>query len=164
LRLPPSGTRLDSLEEGWWVELDNCGKEFAVIVYGQQANRDWQFKAARAAGAGVEVEDALLLVEVGHVGVAEEDGGELSGGWVEVKGVQVVEHVDVTALDEDYIGLRELTTRAFAVYVAANGGDGGDLLKLLEDGDLADVAEVKDAVDAGECGQNLGTEEAVGVA
>jgi hypothetical protein len=75
-----------------------------------------------------------------------------------------VEHVDVAAGDEGHFGLRQLTAGAFAVHVAADGGDGSDLAQILEDGSLAYVAEVEDALDAGESGDDFGTEETVGIA
>jgi len=51
----------------------------------QHADGDWQFEAARAAGAGIEVEDASFRNVIGDVGVAIEDGGELGGGGIEVE-------------------------------------------------------------------------------
>jgi hypothetical protein len=96
--------------------------------------------------------------------VAEEDGGELGGGGVEMQGGEVVEQVEVVAFKEDDFSFRELAAWAFAVGVATDGGDGGELAQFLEDGDFADVAEVEDGFDSGQGGSDFGTEQAVGVA
>jgi hypothetical protein len=121
---------------------------------------DWKLEAARAAGAGVEVEHAFFRDEIGDVGVAVEDGGEFGGGGIEVEGFEVVQHVEVEAgvgrvFDEDDFGFGELGAGAFAVDVAADGGDGSDFGELIEDGDFSYVATVENAVDALEGGQRL---------
>jgi hypothetical protein len=138
--------------------------EFAVWPDGQQADGHWEFEAARAAGAGIEVEHSLFVYEVGDMRVAVEHGGEPSGCWIEVERAQVVEHVDIAVGDEDDFGFGEFAARAFAIDIAAYGCDWSDLAQLFEDGDFADVAEVKDAVDTGESGSYFWAEEAVGVA
>jgi hypothetical protein len=96
--------------------------------------------------------------------VAVEDGGELACCGVKMQRLEVVKHVDVAAFDEGYFGFGELTARAFAIYVAADRGDGGDFLEDFQDGGFAYVAEVQDAFYALECGEDLGAEKAVGVA
>ncbi len=65
--------------------------------------------------------------------------------------------------DEDDFGFRQLGAGAFAIDVAADGGDGRDFGELVEDGDLAHVADVEDVVDAAECWGDFRAEEAVGV-
>jgi hypothetical protein len=134
----------------------------------QKADRDGKLKAARAAGAGVEIEHTFLRDEIRDVGVAMEDRGELCGCGVKVERLEVVQHVDVEAavgrvFDEDDVGFGELGAGAFAVDVAANGGDGSDFGEIVEDGGFANVAEVEDAVDAVKGGSNFRTEETVGV-
>jgi len=57
------------------MQLDDLGVELAVLADSQQTHRNRQIEAARAAGAGIEVEHALAAVEVRHVRVAEEHGG-----------------------------------------------------------------------------------------
>ena len=102
--------------------------------------------------------------DAGDMGMAVEDGGESSGGRVEVEGVEVVERVDVAVGNEDDFGFREFAAGTFAVDVTADRGYGGDFAQVIENGDFAYVAEVEDARDAGEGGEDFGAEEAVGVA
>jgi hypothetical protein len=134
----------------------------------QQADCDWKIEAARAAGAGVEVEDAFFRDEIRHVGVAVEDGGEFGSGGVEVKSLEIVEHVDVEAcvgrvLDEHDFGFGQLCAGAFSVNIAANGGDRSDFGEFGQYRGIADVADMQDAVDALESGSDFGTKETVGI-
>ena len=146
-----------------YVQRDNLRLEFSIFLNRQQADGNGQFKAAGAAGAGVEVEDSFFGYVVGDVGVAVKDGGEFGGGGVEVDGLEVVEKIEVAVLKEDDFGFGELGAEALAVDVAADGGYGGDGSQLGEDGDFAYVAYVEDVVDAAEGGEDFRTEEAVGV-
>jgi hypothetical protein len=134
----------------------------------QNSDRDWEFKAAGTAGAGVEVEDALLRNEIGNVGMAVEDGGEFGCGGIEAQSLEIVEHVDAEAgsgriLDEDDVGFGQLGAGAFAVDVAANGGDGSYFGEFVEDGGIADIADMQDTVDALESGSDFRAKETVGV-
>jgi hypothetical protein len=97
-----------------------------------------------------------------------EDGGELGGGGIEVKGLKVVQHVDVEAgvgwvFDEDNFGFRQLGAGTIDIDIAADGGDGSNFGEFIEDGDFSYVATVKNAVDASEGGSDFRAEEAVGV-
>jgi len=151
----------------------NLCLQLSTRIRRQKSDRDRQLEAAWAAGAGVEIEHAFLRDEIGDVGVAVKDGGELGGGGIEVQGFEVVEHVEIETrvrrvLDEDDFGFGQLAARAFDVDVAANGGDGSDLGELIEDGDFSYVATVEDAVDAQEggaaqCRKYFGAKEAVGI-
>jgi len=76
-------------------EGDDLGVEAALFIEGEEADGYGQVKAAGAAGAGVEVEDAAFVGDGGDVGVAVEDGGEFCCGGVEVEGAEVVEHIEV---------------------------------------------------------------------
>ena len=58
---------------------------------------DGEVEAARAGAAGVEVEDALAVVDGGFVGVAVEDDCDAGGLGFEVQVVEGVEHVDQAA-------------------------------------------------------------------
>ena len=85
-----------------------------------------------------------------------------------MQGLEVVEHVDVETgmgrvLDEDDVGFGELAARAFAVDVAADGGDGRDLGEIFENGHFAHVATVKNAIDAGEGRKDFRAEKAVSI-
>ena len=140
----------------------------AFAVHSERADGDGEVEAAGAAGAGIEIEDALFVGDAGDVGVAVEDGGEPPGHGIKMEGVQVVEHVDVAGFllqvfDEDDFGFGEFGAGAFAVDVAADGGYWGDFAEVVEDGDFAYVAQVKNARDTGEGGEDFGAEEAVGV-
>ncbi len=137
-------------------------------IHRQKPHGHRQVEAARAAGAWVEVEDAFLRDEIWDMSVAVEDGGKSGCYGVEVEGLKAVEHVEVKArvgrvLDEDDVGFGQLAAGAFAVDVAADGGDGSDLLELGQDGEFSHVAAVKDSLDAGEGWQDFGTKEAVGI-
>ena len=144
-----------------WEDLRPAPQDFAE---GEQADGHWKLEAAWAARAGIEVKNALASVEVGDVGVAEEDGSEFAGGRVKVERVQVVEHVDVAVRNEDHIGFGEFAAGAGAVDVAADRGDGGDFGQLFEDRDLPNVAEVQDTFDACKGLGHLGAVEAGSVA
>ena len=128
--------------------------EFSVFGDREHADGDGKVEAAGAAGAGIEIEDALFVGDAGDVGVAVEDGGEPPGHGIKMEGVQVVEHVDVAGFllqvfDEDDFGFGEFGAGAFTVDVAADGGYRGDGFEFAMDGDFAYVAEVEDALDAG---------------
>lgn len=151
-----------------YAEQDDPRFQLSVFGFVEQPDGDGQLEAAGAAGARVEVEHAFLRDKIRDVGVAVEDGGEFGGRGVEVKRLEVVEHVDVEAgvgrvFDEDDVGFGEFCAGAADVDIAADGGDGCDFGEFGEDGDFADVAKVEDAVDAAEGGCDLRAEEAVGV-
>ena len=139
----------------------------------QYSDGYWQVEAAWAAGARIEIEDSFLRDEIRDVGVAVEDGGELRRRRIQVQCLQVVEHVEVEAgvrraLDEDDVGFRELGAGAFAVDVAADGGDGSDPGEFVEDGDFSYVAAVQDTVHAREGraakrGKDFRPKQAVGI-
>jgi len=145
-------------------QVDDFRFEIAALGDREDSDGHRQLKAARAAGAGVEIEHALLRVEVRDMGVAVEDGREFGCCGVEVQSFEVVQHIEVAIVDEDYFGLRQLGTITLAIDVAAHGGDGSHFGELVEDGDFADVAEVKDAIDTAKGGSDFGAEEAVRVA
>ena len=60
-----------------------------------QGNR--QGEAPRPGRAGIEVEDAVPLLLVGVVGVAEDHRRQAGGGGLQVQGVKFVEDVEVDA-------------------------------------------------------------------
>jgi len=159
---------------GLWIhflsdgKVDDLGCEFVAGAEVESSDGDRKVEAARAAGAGVEVEDAFFCIEVWDVGVAVENGGKFGGRGIEVEGFEVVEHVEVDALvrrvlDENDVGFGEIGAGAVAIDVAADGGDGSDFGELVEDGDFADVADVEDAVDTVESGDDFRAEQAMGV-
>ncbi len=96
--------------------------------------------------------------------VAEEHGGKLPGGWVEMQRVQVVEHVDVAAIEKQYIGLRKFTAWAFAVNVSADRRHGSNLPQRFENGRFANIAEVQNALDSSQRRRNLRPQQAMGIA
>ena len=71
-------------------QVDDVGV-YAVFVHLDNAERDGQFKTAGAAGAGVEIEHFLAVLDGGAMGVTVEDGGEFGGGGIEVEGAEVME-------------------------------------------------------------------------
>lgn len=134
----------------------------------QDSDCDWKFEAARAAGAGIEVEDAFFRDEIWNVGVAVEDSGKFGGRRIEVEGFEVMQHVDVEAgvgrvLDEHDFSFGQLGAGAFSVDVAANGGYGSDLSEFGQYRGIADVADMQYAVDTLESGSDFRAKEAVGI-
>jgi hypothetical protein len=134
-----------------------------VVLNAQQGAGDGEVEAAGARRAWVEVEDSLVVLHGGIVGVAVEDNRDAGGLRVEVEVFAGVDHVDQTAGQLDGLGGGEEGAGTVGVDVAADGGDGGDTGEVDEDGGIADVAGVKDVIDTGQGGKDFGAEEAVGV-
>src|SRR6185437_9092879 len=144
--------------------MNNFRFEIAFGGDGEQRYGHRQIEAARPAGAGIQIEDAFALIEIGDVSVAGEDSGEAAGGGIEMEGLEVVKHVDVEAFGKGDLSLRQLGALPFPVDVATDGGDGRDFAEFLKDGEFAHVAAMEDEVHAGKHGDDFGTEEAVRVA
>jgi len=140
------------------IQRDDLRFEFAIFADRQQPDGNGQLKPPWAARTGVEVENPFAHVEVGHMRVAEEDGGKLPCRGVEVQRIQVMKHVDVAIRDEHNVGLGQFAAWALAVHVAANRGDRSDVGELFQNRDFADVAEVENAVYSGQRGGNFGAE------
>ena len=142
--------------------------QISVRFNRQDSDCDWKLEAARAAGAGIEVEDTFFRDEIRDVGVAVEDCREFCGHGIEVQGFEVVQHVDVEAgvgrvLDEHDFGFGKLGAGAFSVDVAANGGDGSDLGEFGQYRGIADIADMQYALDAFESGRDFRAKETVGI-
>jgi hypothetical protein len=149
-----------------WFELSQQGDDFGggfACVEAEQGVGDGEVEAAGAAASGVEVEDALAVLDAWLVGVAVEDDAEAGGLGLDVEVGKVVEHVDEAAAELEGFGGGEVGAGAVAVDVAANGGDGSNVAEGFEDVGVADVAGVEDVVDAREEREKLWAEEAVGV-
>ena len=144
-------------------EVNERGQELAFANF-KHADGDGQLKAARAAGARIEVKDTLSVRDVWLVRMAVEDGGESGCCGVKVKRGEVVEQIEVVAFKEKYVCFRQVSTGTGTVDIAANGVDGSDLPERFEYLGVANVAEVKDVVDAAQGGPYLRTQQAVGVA
>jgi hypothetical protein len=129
----------------------------------QEREGDGEVEAAGADTAGVEVEDAMVVVDVGAMRVTEDDDADVGDVRVEVEVVDGVEHVEETAGELNGFGGGELGAGAVGVDVAADGGDGRDAAEFGEDVGVADVAGVKDVIDTSEGGEELWAEETVGV-
>ena len=84
--------------------------------------------------------------------MAVENGGEFRGSGVEVESAEVVEQVNIVALEEQDVGFRQAAAGAGAIDVAAHRVNRGDLGEGFEDGWIADIAEVKDVLDACQSG------------
>lgn len=128
-----------------------------------QSERYGEAEAAGPATSRVEEQDALAAFDERLVGVAEDDQGDAGGGGVKVKLGDRVEHVDQVSGELDGFGRGQAGAGTGAVDVAANGGDRGDGAEGIKDGRVADITGVEDGVDAGDGGEDLGSEEAVGV-
>ena len=124
---------------------------------------DGELEAAGTGAAGVEIEDALVDIRRGLVGVAEDHDGDAGGLGLEVEVCDGMQHVDQMAVELDGFGGGELGGGAGRVDVAADGGDGCDDSEAVEDGDVADVPSVEDVGRAAESVEGFGAEQAVGV-
>jgi hypothetical protein len=158
------GSRRDSCD----LQVNDLGFQFSERADCQQADCDWKFEAAGAAGAGIEIEHAFLRDEIWNMRVAMEDGGEFCCGGIEVQGFEVVQHVDVEAgvvrvFDEHDVGFGQLSAEAFSVDVAADRRDRSDLRELGQYRGIADVADMQDTVDTFESGGDFRAKETVGI-
>ena len=129
----------------------------------QPGEGDGEREAAGTAASGIEIKDVVAVLDERLMGVAVDDDGDSGCTGVEVEVVDGVEHVDEAAVELDGFGCREIGAGAVEIDVAANGGDGSDRAESVKDVGVADVAGVEDVVGTGDGGEELGTEQAVGV-
>jgi len=146
------------------VDLDDFRLDFAVRVYVQVAHRHIEVEAPRTAGTGIEIEHSPVAADAGYVRVPVEDRGKLRSRRVQVQRADVVQQVEVSALDEQDFRFGQAGARSFPVDVAAHRGDGRDPAQGLEDFGVAHIAEVKNALHAGQERRNLRAKQAVRVA
>jgi hypothetical protein len=82
---------------------------------------------------------------------------------IEVKHMQIVQHVNAASIQLDHLGLRQQGTRAASIYIPANRGDRSQLSKLVENRWIAHVAGVEDVFDAAKRLDGFGSQQAVRV-
>jgi hypothetical protein len=92
----------------------------------QASGGDRQLESSRAGAAGIEVEDAVLCLLLGHVAVTVDDHAETRGFRLEIELGEIVENVDRDAGKLDYFGLGQFLRPRGGVDIAADCGDGGD--------------------------------------
>ena len=110
---------------GLGEEGENFGGGVAVLDAEEGAG-DGEGEAAGACAAGVEVQDAVAVLDGGLVGVPVEDNADACGLGVEVEVVEGVKDVDEAAGELDGLGGGKEGAGAVGVDVAADGGDRGD--------------------------------------
>src|ERR1700678_1267294 len=79
--------------------------KLSIFPNRQQPQRDGQLEAPRTAASGIEIQHALLLIESRLMRVPKQHCREPSRGRVEMEGVDVVQHVDITSFDLDNFSL-----------------------------------------------------------
>jgi hypothetical protein len=144
--------------------VDELGGWGEVFFEGEETYGDGEFEAARAAGAGIEIEHTPAMSDVRLVRVAVENRRKPGRGGVEVQGLHIVQHVEVVALKQEDLCFGQTAAGPGAIDVAADGGDGRDGGERLEDFRIADIAKMKDAFDAVERRQDFRAKESVGIA
>ena len=130
----------------------------------QHADCDGKFESARTAGAGIEIEHAFVAADAGLMRVSIEHGREFGGGWIEMQGVHIVEHVNIVALQKEHIGFWEKAAWAAAIHIAPDRRNRSDLFEGFENGWVADIAEMQDAFNAGEGGHDFRAQQTVRIA
>lgn len=123
-----------------------------------------QIETARAAGARVKVEHAPALLNGRAMRVTVKHRREFCRRGVQRKHIEIVQQIEIVALEEQNVGGRQFARRAGAVDIAAHGMHGRDAHKFLEDSAIAYVAEVQNVVDTGESRRNFGPQQAVCIA
>lgn len=108
----------------------------------QKSNAYREIKAPRAAGARIEIENALAMSYVGFVGVSIENRCKSGCYRVEADSLHIVKHVNVVTFQQQDFCFWQVAARSTSINVAADGGDRGDGGERLEDVGIADVAEV----------------------
>jgi len=131
-------------------QLEDSGLQLPILVDRDPTAGDGELEAARAAGAGVHVEDAFVSADLGFVTVAAEDACEACRCGVEVQLMHVVEQIEFFASEGDQLGLRQLRARPLRVDVAANRGEWRDVGQGFEDGRVAYVAEMQNMIRTGQ--------------
>jgi hypothetical protein len=127
----------------------------------QAGDRDGEAESAGAGAAGIDVPHSVARLLRRCVAVAADYGSEAGGRRVEVKLIDVVEHVEDGVLDFDDLGFWQALCPG--VFVDADCSDRGDGCERFENVRSADVAGVDDAVGVAESFKRLGSEETVGV-
>ena len=98
----------------------------------QPADRYREGEAPRSRTAGIEVQDPIADLLFGLVRMAADHRGESGGYRVEVELSQVVQHVEVRALDPDHFRVGQSFRPQAAIDVAANRGYRGHLCKAAK--------------------------------
>lgn len=129
-----------------------------------QADGDRQLEAAWPARSWIEIEHALVVADPRLVRVAEQYRRKLRCRRIEMKRVQIVQHVKIMALEEQHLGFRQTAALAAAIDIAANGCNRSDAFERFQDFRITDIAEMQDAFNSGKFRKDLRPQQAVRVA
>src|SRR5215831_10991415 len=144
------------------AERDQLGAcRLAVDV--ETAHADGKTEAPGPGAARVEEQHAVAYVLGGLMRVTGHDDSDAGGRWIEIQLMDVVDDVDRYALGLEQRRRRNPRGPRPPVVVAADGGDGRDLLERGEHLRRADVAGVNDLFGAPQRRDRFGAEQAVRV-
>ena len=127
----------------------------------KDGKRDRKPEAARADAAGVQIQHAVLLVDMLLVRMSANDHTDACGLRLDVKVEEIVQHVDGRAADFDKVRSGELRAGSFGVDVAFDRGHGSDDGKAAENVDVAHVSCMQDVVHTLQHADDLRTQESV---
>lgn len=107
------------------IEADDFGGGLAVLD-AEEGVGDGEVEAAGTGAAGVQVEDSVVVLDGGLVGMAAEDDADACCLRIQIQIFERVNHVDEAAGEFDGLSRWEGGAGAVGVDVAADGGDGSD--------------------------------------
>lgn len=122
---------------------------------------DGKLEATAAGAAGIEVEDASVLLHVGPMRVAADDDLNAAFGRIEAELLEIVQQKDGNAGTLQVARLGKVFRPGSCVYVTTNGGDRGEFAEGSQHGRIADVAGVENAVHAAKRFEGLRPYQAV---
>jgi hypothetical protein len=122
-----------------------------------------EIESPRSGAAGVEIHDAVVMLDAGPVRMPEHYHVHARRGWVDVELFDVVNGVDPHAIHVEHGGGRQAPAPSLMVGVAPYRGDGSDGRQRMQDVFAADVASVHDMAHTLERAHRLGAEQPVGV-
>jgi len=67
---------------------------YSSVLYLKNSDRDWQFESPWSRAARIEVENSIAPTDAWSMRVSANDGRNSSGDGIEVKFVDVVDHVE----------------------------------------------------------------------
>src|SRR5581483_11182406 len=149
-----------------WSRVDSERDNFRACgcsIDFQPRHGDRQLEPPRSGAAGIEIHDPALLGDRGHVGMAADDDAKTRDGWIEVQVVNVVNDINLDAVDAHRGSLRNLARPWIAVVVAFDRDYICDRAQPVQDLRRADVAGMEDKIRPLQRLQRLGANKAVRV-
>lgn len=111
------------------LEMYDARLRLRTVVDLKQPDRDWQIEPTWPARSGIKIEHTLITSDPGLMRVSEQNSRKLCHGRVQVQRMQVVEHVDILALEQHDFCFRQLAARAAPIHIATDRRNGGDFLQ-----------------------------------